>query len=245
MLRLGCLLVFMLIGAAIALSTKYLPWWGTLLVILGSGIFLVVLLPRLISRGAIGMVKRMIEEKSRVLRDASVTVHEMAWVDPPLPPVVEESEVAEEDEWNDEEEEEAEDHFADIELLDSMPHLRMVVTIKPAAQSGEMSYYEPSDLTMVPFDKPTDLESMENQNDDSDSDEDDLTPNAPVLRLTELATDEGGWTDDFDKVLGEHKLRLLFAMPPKLGGRLKFQYYLEGIGDFILPAKQDNALPAE
>jgi|GEM_PF-2201184 len=230
MLRLGCLLIFIIFGGAIALSTMYLPWWGTLLVICGVGLLVVLVVPKLISRGVVNFAKGMIEEKSKVLRNATVIIHEMVWADPP-PALDCDSE------WDaDEDEEGMDDEYDDTEAqYQSMRHLRMIVTIQPAAQIGKMSHYDLDDLAIVPFGKRTDMESLDEEP-EFDSDADDLPSDEAILRLTELALPDGGWTDDFDKVTGEQKVRLLFAIPDSLNGRVKFQYYLEGVGDFVLPA---------
>ncbi|HQY87814.1 MAG TPA: hypothetical protein PK402_04095, partial [Tepidisphaeraceae bacterium] len=77
MIRFGCALVILIVIGIPILALKYLPTWGALLVISAEVLLLIVGGPKLIGWGIKRMAMRMFSVKSRVLRGATVVVHEV------------------------------------------------------------------------------------------------------------------------------------------------------------------------
>lgn len=218
MLRLGCLLVIVVVAAVSVAIIKFLPWWGAILAFAGIGALLLYVVPKLLSRsiGKFGMA--LFETKSKVLRDAGVTVHAVEWTAKP-------EQAGDDDDDEDEDDEEDE--------LGKLSYLLVEATFSPGrGDGGPMQHYEPAEMLLVPHDKPVSAKSL---TDDSDE-----GPEAHAADLHFVLSD-GGTTDEWDKVSGEQRVRFVFAVPEGLSGRVKFQYYFEGIGDMMIP--QDRPAP--
>jgi hypothetical protein len=211
MFKLGCLvMLFVLIGLPV-LAGRFLPWWGTCLVILGEGLLLVFVAPRLIAIAIERVAVGLFRTKSAVLKAARVRVH---CVEPTSEPTDGESDEIQTD------------GSAEQGPLDDQPTLPMRYvlidfTLTPAPGASRMTHWEPRELMLVPFDLGNDIKEDDNRS-------------ASVARMT-IVDEAGDSTEEFDKISGAARFKAVFACPPALTGRVKFRYYFEGLGDVQLP----------
>jgi len=205
------LLIFLLFVAIVGVSAMYLPWWGTALVVLGLVVLAAKLIPVFVSRGLSDVMTKLFDTKSRVLRDAQVAVHTVELTE--RPPVVQDEEL---------DELELDEDTIDPETT---KYVLVDATITPGDPTGPMQHWEPGEFRLVGFEHDTSLEALAEG----------LDEGGDVMHAERLDAD-GTADDDFDKVVGEHRLRLVFACPRSMTGRAKLQYYFEGIGDFKIPA---------
>ncbi len=152
MLRLGCLIAVILIVVVSVLIIKFLPWWGAILAFAGLAVVGFVLVPKLISRGISRIGMGLFETKSKVLRDAQVTIHATQWTEKP-----DRSSIEDDDEYYEEEDD------------SSLRFLLVEATITPKPGQSEMQHYEPLEMMLVPFDKPVGPESFGNDSDEADN----------------------------------------------------------------------------
>lgn len=223
MIRIGCFVIFVVTATIIAVSAAYLPWWGTLLVVIGLGATLCFVIPLLIKFGLTRFAKGLFETKSRVLRGARVDVHSIRWTEKP--------ELI--DEYADDDEP-ADDAFLDEvsdEVAENLRYVLIEATIQPKPGQSQMAYYDPSEILLVPFDKQTAMSMLE-QEDEVEGEE----AMEGVIASVALVRDDNVFTTDFDKLTDVNRLRFVFAVPQGLTGRVKFQYYFESLGDIQLPA---------
>jgi hypothetical protein len=231
MFRIGCLFLVLLLIGIPAVSARYMPWWGTVLVVLGEGLLLLFLGPKLagfaIRRFALGVFMT----KSKVLRDATVSVHRVEPTERPARRAADdddddgnEGEDDEDDTEPDEEESEPDDEDDDAD--DKPVHYVLVdFTLTPKPGLSVMQFYDPSELMLAPFDHKVTFEE-----DPTDDD----AGLASVERLW-LVNESGAETEDFDKITGPAHLRVVFECPQTLTGRAKFRYYFETFGEMTLP----------
>jgi hypothetical protein len=229
MLRIGCLFLLLLLIGIPAVSSRYMPWWGTVLVVLGEAVLLLFLGPKLagfaIRRFALGLFMT----KSKVLRGATVNVHS---VEPAARPAghaagANADEADPDSTADDDDDEEREDADAGVEKDEDSPSYHVLVdfTITPKRGLSVMQYYDPSELMLAPFDHKVTF-------DEDPSDDDAGLASVQQLRLV---GESGAETDDFDKITGPAHLRVIFACPLSLTGRAKFRYYFETFGDLMVP----------
>src|SRR5205085_1216964 len=86
MIRLILLCAFLLLVLLIAgpvIAAHFLPWWGSLLLVVAELAFLVFALPKLIKWGFKGVLMGIFKAKSAVLRRATVDVHAVRIVSAP------------------------------------------------------------------------------------------------------------------------------------------------------------------
>jgi hypothetical protein len=230
-----------------AIAAQYLPWWGTVLVLIGEVIVLVKGVPKLlgywIKRFALGLFTT----KSRVLKGATVQVHEVRPTTRPArrrklgaagisedsqrtevtaadgtvvtTPVVRDDEEGDDNNDDDESGEESEEEESKNDRF-----VLVDCTITPVSGSSKMELYEPSELLLVPIDAKIDLTEDPTSNG--------ISASAHDLTLIDTA---GAETKDFDKISGPAHLRITFRCPETLKGRVKFRYYFETFGDLALP----------
>ncbi|HEY7090311.1 MAG TPA: hypothetical protein VH518_19600 [Tepidisphaeraceae bacterium] len=218
MVRVGCLVALVLLIGIPVTASRYLPWWGTSLVILGQAALLLFAAPKLVSYGIKRFALGLFMTKSKVLRGAQVHVHSVAPTQKPVrKPEPEPSEQG------------------DVETSSQVPavaeapdHNRYVLvdfTLTPRAGSSRMTHWEPDELLLVPFDLKIAMDE------DPTADERAATPSH-----VGLVDATGSEITDFDKISGTAHLRAAFKCPPGLSGRVKFRYYFESFGDLLLPA---------
>jgi hypothetical protein len=220
MFRLGCLLMVLILVGVPVLASRFLPWWGTSLVILGEAVLLVVVAPKLIAWGIKRFAIGLFKTKSEVLKGAQVHVHSVALADEPADSEVvdgdsDESEESDEDESD---EPENEDDESDEEIS---RYVQIDFTLTPMPGTSKMKHWEPDELMLVPFDLPNDMK------------EDDFL-SASIVKMT-MVDEAGNETREFDKITGPGRFRAVFGAPAQLTGRVKFRYYFEGMGDLRLP----------
>src|SRR6185369_11909738 len=200
-----------------AVSAKFLPVWGVLLVVVGEAAVLIVGGPRLIKYGVKRFLLGMFQTKSRVLRGAGVHVHRVeATVKPDErePPATLLPEASPDGEAEpDDQQEPDHDNYVLVDF-----------TLSPRPGQSRMQHYEPSELMLVPFDYKVKIDEDPTSSTDA--------ANCYQIRLID---ESGGETEDFSKITGPAHLRAVFACPPTLRGRVKFQYYFETFGDLLLP----------
>ncbi|CAA9431601.1 MAG: hypothetical protein AVDCRST_MAG64-3532 [uncultured Phycisphaerae bacterium] len=249
MLRVGCVVILMLLIGIPAISARFMPWWGTVLVILGEAVLVAFVAPKLAGWAFKRVALGLFMTKSRVLRGATVQVHRVELTAAPqrepasAPAPVTGPEPTRDVPADDEdgapagivEDGAAEDAAADDdESSGGVPrhHVLVDFTITPRLGASRMQFYDPSELLLVPFDAPIDMNERE---DPTTSDR------AAGVERVWLVDEQGNETKDFDKITGAARLRAVFACPPGLGGRVKFRYYFEGFGDLVLPAPPPGA----
>lgn len=214
MLKNGCLAVVVLAIGLPVVASQFLPWWGTLIFVLVEGVVLVKGIPKLLGAAVGGVAKRLFETKSVVLRDATVTLHDVREVSRPAGAAADREVENDEEDWDDEEDGPEAARYIEIDC-----------TVIPAPPIGPMQHWDPFELQLCPFDKPTAF------NADDDGDENDEASVHDVHAL-----DDDGHAVEIDgKLTGSHRLRLVFACPATLQGRAKLRYYFESLGDIALP----------
>lgn len=233
-LRLGCLLVLILLILPPAVASRFVPWWGVLLIVLGEAVLLVVAGPKLIGWGFKRFVLGMMGMKSRVLRGAHVEIHDVRRTDrpsaaqrfvdadetPPLAPTDgEPPEAAESD-----------DLPAPHAAVDDDPseadrvYWQIEFTLRPKSGESQMRYFDADDLMIVPFDARVSL--------DEDPTDGDNAGDAHQV----FVQDGSAWHSPEGKLPGvEQRMRVIFRCPQTLRGRVKFRYYFETFGEATLP----------
>lgn len=254
MLRIGCLLIFVLIVGVPAVASRYLSAGGTLAVIVCEGVFLLFFLPRLGGFAVKQFVKRLFMTKSRVLRGATADVHD---VRPTHRPV---TRAGRRDHSPEEEPSAAAESLALPDAASTNdPDAPAVVTgdvIDPRShkdadndEDGEDDVEDPEanrryvlvDFTLTPrpgasrmqFYDPSEILLVPHDA-RVDFDADPTEGGADVAQLHQL-DDAGAPHEVDDKLTGPARLRAVFACPPDLRGRVKFRYYFEAFGDLTLP----------
>lgn len=231
MIRLGCLLLVVLLVGVPAVAAQFLPWWAVVLVFVGEVALLVLSIPKLIKFGFTRFAMGLFTTKSRVLHGAGVHVHRVEAVekpgedDEPISPLIEqaaESPVEAHDDDNDEEAtDDAEDESADRA---DYRYVLVEFTLTPRPGQSKMTHYEPSEIMLIPFDQKVAMD----QNRLADG-------IGAAVESIAVIDESGNETPEFDKLTGKSRLRAVFACPPLLTGRVKFQYYFETFGDLLLP----------
>lgn len=202
-------------------ASYFLPWWGTLLVIIGEVVLLGVGLPALLKYVITKFAKGLFETKSKVLRNAQVEIHACELTTKP-----------ERDEFpapeNGDEDSELEgDDSSDLgPKVDRYVLVDCTITPDPR-HAGPMTHWDPFDFALAPYGKPMGIEHM-----DGDTEHDEGS-----LESVKLTGPDGVEQDDndFGKIAGPMRLRFIFSCPATLTGRAKLRYYFEGIGDIQLP----------
>ena len=195
------------VGACV-LIVKFVPqpWMTVLLVGLPIGLLLALWLGgKFIFRAGAAWLFGM---KSRVLKGATAELHSAKKTPKPA---AEESEESDEDGEGDEK-----------STPDNRNYYLLEVTITPKPSTSQMQFWDIDDLRIVAFDaKPASPWS------DKSDDEDDTCE----IRKVEVR-EEGQFIEpEGSKLPGPQTLRLLVALKPEAGKRLKFRYYFEEFGD--------------
>ena len=218
MIKFGCLALVGVLIAIPAFAARYLPWWGTVLLIVADVTLLVVAGPKLAAFAFKQFAMGLFNRKSRALRGARVHVHRIEPAEKPASLTEPESPAEQDDETDDELETPDEP-----EEPDDRHYVLVDFTITPQATSGAMRYYDTTELMLVPYDAEVGLTEHST-----------LGGSASVAEQW-LVDESGKATTDFDKLTGPARLRTVFACPPTLHGRVKFQYYFEAFGDMMIP----------
>ncbi len=217
------LVAVIVVAAIITLSLVYLPWWGTLLVLLGLLIVLAMsfkwIATKMLERGAMALF----DMKSKVLRGAQAQVHGVKAAQPP-----ERAENADDDD-DDDDEAETMDLGKDggsVTIPITREYYAVEVTITPMPVSGKtLGMWDVDDLLMVPYDMKVTRSP--------DSEPDDETCNIEQVRIHH----EGTYQElDGPKLQGPQRLEFLIGVKPGVKNkRLKFRYYFEAFGEIQLP----------
>ena len=250
MFRLGCAAILVLMFAIPAIAAHYLPWWGVILVLIAEVFVLLRVGPALVKYGFKRLFLGLFLTKSRVLKGATVEIHEVRMTPRPVRrrelaaqgdavggqraeitaadgTVVTTPVATDEPEQSDDEDTDEEtDDDSDTDDPDS-GNARFVLvdfTLTPAPGQSRMQHYEPSELLLVPIDAKISLTE--------DPTSDGVSASAHDLTLIDGS---GAQTKDFDKLTGPSHLRITFQCPEALQGRVKFRYYFEAFGDLTLP----------
>ena len=122
MLKPIVLMALIFVVAVPIVAGRFLPWWGTLLVIAGEITLLLAYGPRLIAAGIKRYLLTLFKRKGEVLRNAQLTVHAISEVSAPKAQATDEE----------------------------LRHLLIDMTIKPSPAEGPFNLWDPSDLLVVP-----------------------------------------------------------------------------------------------
>jgi hypothetical protein len=228
-LRLGCFLAVVVFFGIPAVASRFLPWWGTLLVVVAEFALLGKLGPWLIKRQVQGFAKRMFLTKSDVLKGAQVHVWRVEPVysaDPPAPVagLIEQDgspvgETPADPSPTDDDADEADRVEGRLVLIEA--------TVTPLPGQGQMQHWDPAEITLVPFDADVSYEATEKT--------DGSPPDEAHLKRLSLIDDHGQEVVDLDKLAGPARLRMIFDVPTLLTGRAKLRYYFNALGDVRLP----------
>lgn len=227
MIKIGCLALVGVLIAIPAIAARFLPWWGTLLVIFAEVTLLVVGGPKLMVFGFKQFAVRLIGRKSRALRGAQVRVHRIEPAGKPASLTRDDSAETEGDDDDDDEDKDVSGEeaggTAEPEEPDDRRYVLVEFTITPQAGPAAMEYYDTTELKLVPYDAEVGLTEKP-------------TAGYEASVVEQWLIDEAGTaTRDFDKLTGPARLRTIFACPPTVRGRAKFQYYFEAFGDLMVP----------
>ena len=257
MLRVGCLVVFVVLVGVPAVASRYLSVWGTLGVVFLEGLFLLFVLPRLAKFAFKQFAMRLFMTKSRVLRGAAVEVHA---VRPTHRPVTRADR----------------DPDAEHDRAERPPALPAAAGDDAAADAAHADGDAPRAVTgevvgAAPSDEADDVDGAEDDDDEAgrryvlvdftltpspgasrmqfydpsefllvpvgatvNFDDDPTDGGADVVQLRHVDED-GAEHEVEDKITGPARLRAVFGCPDDLRGRVKFRYYFESFGDFALP----------
>lgn len=210
---LGIILVLFLVG--IVLAIRFLPWWGLVIMVA-----IPILGWRYIGAGIMAiMLRRTARAMSKVLHEATVTIHSLRAVPPPDPTVLEERFKEDPD---DEDDAEFRDQLKDM----------------PDEPPEDRDWYE-LEVTIAP--KP------QERTEDEDTD-DGWQPDALVLVVPEaewgeydvtcmvgrIEMEQDGQMKPVEDrmVLGPKRLKLLLGVTPGTR-RLAFRYFFYSFGDVI------------
>ena len=221
MLRIGCLVALVILIGIPVLAAQYLPWWETLLVVVGEVTLLILAGPKLFTYGVKRFAIGVFMTKSKVLRGATAVVHRVEPATAPEP-----ADNIATGETEDQEERDDEDD-QDEERGGPRRYVLVEFTVTPQPGQSRMQFYDPSEMMLVPYDLKLSADP------DADPTDDDARA-ASVDRLT-LVNPDGTEVTEFDKITGPARLRIVFACPPTLTGRVKFRYYFETFGDLTRP----------
>jgi hypothetical protein len=226
-IKIGCLALVGVLIAIPAIAARFLPWWGTLLVIFAEVTLLVVGGPKLVVFGLKHFALRMVGRKSRALRGAQVRVHRVEPTEKPAPLTQDDSAETEADDDDDDDDEdvsgEGASGAAEPAVSDDRRYVLVEFTLTPQAGPAAMEYYDTTELKLVPYDAQVGLTEKPTSGHEADV-------------VEQWLIDEAGTaTRDFDKLTGPARLRTIFACPPTVRGRAKFQYYFEAFGDVMIP----------
>lgn len=236
MIRLGCLLVVVILIAIPTVASHYLPWWGVPLVILVEGLLLLFTVPKLIGWGVKRFAIGLFMTKSRVLRGATVHIHEVRATTKPVrrvenAPALEggggdviADAITAADGTTVLSPRASGDDAAPEEKSDGKRYVLIDFTLTPKPGSSKMQHYEPSELVLVPIGYVIELKE-------------DPTSGGAEASVDEIkrVEESGAQEDGYDKYTGPGRYRAVFAVPPTLSGRVKFRYYFESFGDVTLP----------
>lgn len=215
-LLMACLFAFVVLTVA---AFVYLEWWQAILASGAVFLFIIVGLKYLFRHivGNIGeMAKGMVDQKSRVLRNATADVHSVRGSAPPE----EFSRMVDDPDVDDYDRAEA---AADLTNLN---WYEVEVTIIPdAAQAGAMVHWDLDDLRLVAADTPPPQMFGQNEGDE---------PTDFGLYDLRVIEDGEAVLPEDTKPSGLRRLRFTVGLPSSVRAA-KFQYYFEQFGRINLP----------
>jgi hypothetical protein len=234
MVKLILFFLFVLV-VLFVLAVRYLPWWGVLLLVAGTFLFVRFGIKWLI----VALFLMPFKAKGAVLKNALAELHSATWEPAPAKPAQPEpatraraalgydgpDDPAIEPDVEQPSEAAAVDNGEVVADEEEGPldHYRIDVTITPRPKTGGFQHWEPSELRLVPFTNKARAKLSED--DDAEGEPVDVQ----IFREGRFEPDEEG------KYFGPQRVRLLMAVPIDSPRRLKFRYYLELFGDLTLP----------
>ena len=231
-------LIFVLLAmTAIIIASRWLPWWGALIVIPGSFLFFVWLAIALIKFGARKLMQASLEDQSIVLRGASVTVHSVTACQAPIDPNT----------FDEEENEPVDlsilgDHFVRVDMTvhpdpTSVANSREKVEEVGGKWSPVLFTLMESGVVLDPMSQgvmamfsipQARAVHVERWND-----------HAPVdVSVHDEDLLNESWCDKENDLLidGPARVRVTFAVPSELSGRVALRYHLLELSEITLPA---------
>lgn len=116
--------------AAPIVASRFLPWWGTMLVLLVEVALIIALGPQMIRWAITRIVVSLLQKKSRVLRGADLRIEQVSLTVRP-------DDAGEEDDCR---------------------YVQIRGTLIPQPHASEMQFYEPGELLLVPYDATVSLD---------------------------------------------------------------------------------------
>ena len=225
-------LIFVLIAmTAIIIACRWLPWWAGLILIPGSFLFFVWLAIALIKHGARKLLQASLEDQSLVLRNATVTIHGVAPCEAPDDPNA----------FDDEEGEEV-----DISMLgDRFVCVEMTVHPDPASVASSREKVERAGGKWLPV-----LFSLMEPGIVIDPKTQGVMamfsiPQARAVKA-ERVVGEGLVDTEGDMLIeGPARVRVTFAVPEGVEGRVAVRYHLLELAEITLPAGPIDGLLIE
>ncbi len=229
MWRIGCLLTVLTLVALPLVAAQWLPAWAVAMILVVEALLIFVGIPG-ISRLVIGhAANRMLDGRSSVLRDATMTLELIE----PTEPVSVDS--------NDEDPSENEDETPEKSPRDSLNWVRLVCRIepKPQPQDGEINgdppaTWDAADLAIVRADRDVSLLGLEAMTADKMQ-----AGDGPVTGTEEVWPEQVRVLDpegiDPAQIQGPATLEMFYGCPDSLTGQVKLRYYFESVGEFLLP----------
>ena len=230
-------LIFVLIAmSAIIVGSRWLPWWAALILIPGSFLFFIWLAIALIKFGARRLMQTSLEDQSIVLRNATVTVHSVNRCEAPT-----DSNAFDEDEGEP----------IDLSVLgDRFVCVDMTVHPDPASVADSRERIEEVGGMWYPV-----LLSLMEPGVVIDPKRQGVMaifsiPQARPLRVERV--DAEGLTfgrkmneDDDLQIDGPARVRVTFAVPDQLAGRVAVRYHLLELAEITLPAHSPRLIEGE
>ncbi len=218
----------MLVGFLAALITlpvataPYVPWWGTLLIILGELVLLRYTFFKILGLMFGMFVSVGLRLGTRGMRDARVDVHSIAVVPPPGPEAIVKRESGSVDEDED-------DEAAPEADAPGTRYVKLDCTVTPSptlrASSSPVNHYEPGAFKL----------SSEGFAWPSFPPTDDETRTGELVAAALVDGESAGPIPPDRQLVGSQRLALTFKCPPTLRGRAKLKFLVLTLASVDVP----------
>lgn len=224
-------LIFVLIAmSAIIVASRWLPWWGALIVIPGSFLFFIWLAIALIKFGARNLLQSSLEDQSLVMQGATVTVLDVVACEAPEDPeAFDDPECAEEE---------------DPDLMAALGrYVRVDLSVHPDPQSVANSRQKLEDDeggTWMPYlftlMEPGAVIHPKSQGVMAMF----TIPQARVVKAEHVDVETTPAEEEDLTIEGPAQIQLTFLVPPELEGRVAVRYQLLELAEITLPPSEQT-----
>ncbi|MCB9850547.1 MAG: hypothetical protein H6817_07565 [Phycisphaerales bacterium] len=254
-------IVAMLVAAIVA--SRYLPWWGAILLILATLGMMVAYVKWSLKRWWRNTTGQGMDMVARPLVGAAVTLHDVRVVTPPPDVLEHEREMYEPDDDDDDDEDADEDDAVDLERLRPAYYVAVDMTITPAADLPPLpdlyeddppeNTWSPSNFRLVPHDAGLSTgmldamgfgstpQAIAFKSEQLDANGEPITPppgaTAQAADATLATNAESDDATDIaeDEIKGPARVRVIFGIRSDFPQRTKLRYWVEDLCELKLP----------